>query len=68
MRKTQETVPAIPSQVHPEVILNVIRSLQELLHRESYYGMHTVVQNRLGLTEDEQSIIKTKLIEYINRL
>ena len=68
MKKTPETVPAVSSQAHPEVILNVIRSLQELLYRESYYGIHTVVQNRLGLTEDEQSIVKTKLIEYINRL
>jgi hypothetical protein len=67
MKKTLETVPVV-SQIHPEVTLNVIRSLQELLYRESYYGIHTVVQNRLGLNEDEQNIVKTKLIEYINKL
>lgn len=50
-----------------EYNLNVIRSMQELLYRETCYGSYRV-SNRLGLNEDEQQQIKNKLLEYINKL
>lgn len=51
-----------------EYNLNVIRSIQELLYRETHYGSYPKVSNRLGLNEDEQQQIKNKLLEYINKL
>jgi hypothetical protein len=50
--------------------MQIIRSLAELLHVESYYNPYgpNTYSNRLGLNEQETTDIKYKLIEYVNKL
>ncbi len=52
-----------------ELNLRIINELSNLLHNETYYnyGMR-YSHNRLDLNENENKIIKSKLIEYINKL
>lgn len=73
MKSKTPTLKNQPPEVvntNPEANLNVIRSLQDLLHQETSYSAYSVSipYNRLGLNDDEQQIIKNKLIEYINKL
>jgi hypothetical protein len=47
--------------------LSIIRVLSELLYRENNYSSLISV-NRIGLDEEQQSIVKSKLIEHVNNL
>jgi hypothetical protein len=64
------TPPEVVKNTNPEHNINVIRSLQDLLYQDTSYSAYNVSipYNRLGLNDDEQQIIKDKLIEYINKL
>jgi hypothetical protein len=73
MKAKTPTLKATPPEVvntNPEHNINVIRSLQDLLYQDTSYRAYNVSipYNRLGLNDDEQQIIKDKLIEYINKL
>lgn len=50
-----------------ELKLSTIRTLQDLLYKETDWSTNQT-SNRIGLSEDEQKVVKSKLIEQVKSL